>query len=129
MPGTYFKKGSWNAICDVCGGKYKMLELRKRWDGLVVCKDDFETDHPQKYIRVRESGLAVPEIRNRPQDVFVEGAVCNYITSSGLADIAVADCAQADGNGLTLQRFKELYAPLTNPYADIGAANFAILIS
>ena len=41
--------GGWNSICDVCGFKYKNIDLRKRWDGLMVCKDDFETRHPSDY--------------------------------------------------------------------------------
>ena len=71
MTRTYYKKGSHNIICDVCGGKFKFDQVKKDWRGLVVCSHDFENDHPQKYIRVRESGLAVTEIRNRPTDVFV----------------------------------------------------------
>jgi len=125
MPGTYFKSGSWNGICDVCSFKFKFTELHKRWDGLVVCEKDFEHDHPQKYIRVRESGLSVPTIRPQSEVQFVEGALCTYITSSGLADIGVADCARADGNGLTFELFLELYAPLTYALADIGAAGYA----
>jgi len=96
MPGTYFKKGSYNGICDVCGFKFKFTELQKRWDGLIVCHKDFEQDHPQKYIRVRESGLSVPVIRDRPEDVFV--ATCTIWGASGYADLAEADCAQADDN-------------------------------
>ncbi len=95
MPGTYFKSGSYNGICDVCGFKFKFTELRKRWDGLIVCNKDFENDHPQKYIRVRESGLAVPEARPRPEDVFI-GPTCTLWGASGYADIAEADCARAD---------------------------------
>lgn len=96
MSGTYYKQGSYNAICDVCGQKFKMFQLKKRWDGLVVCKDDFEHDHPQKYIRVKESGLPVKEPRPRPSDVFVEEAYCTFLTSVGMADHGVADCARAD---------------------------------
>lgn len=96
MPGTYFKKGSYNGICDVCGFKFKFTELQKRWDGLIVCHKDFEQDHPQKYIRVRESGLSVPVIRDRPEDVFV--AVCTIWGASGYADLAEADCARADAS-------------------------------
>lgn len=95
MPGTYFKSGSHNIICDVCGGKFKFHQVKKRWDGLVVCKDDFENDHPQKYIRVRESGLAVPVIRDRPEDVFV-GPTCTIWERTAYADLASADCAVAD---------------------------------
>ncbi len=126
MPGTYFKSGSHNIICDVCGGKFKFHQVKKRWDGLIVCKDDFENDHPQKYIRVRESGLAVPVIRDRPEDVFVEGPVCDYITSSGLADFTVADCAVTGGNGLTVERFIELYRPGTSSIAAIAIAGYSI---
>ena len=125
MPGTYYKSGSHNIICDVCGHKFKFSQVKKDWRGLVVCEKDFEHDHPQKYIRVRESGLSVPVIRPQPEIEFVEGALCTYITASGLADIGIADCAKADGNGLTFERFLELYAPLTYALADIGAAGYA----
>ena len=43
---------------------------------------------------VRESGLAVPEIRNRPADIFVN--VCTAWGASSYADLAEADCARAD---------------------------------
>lgn len=45
------KLGDWNAICDVCGFKKKASELRKRWDGLMVCEDDWETRHPSDLYR------------------------------------------------------------------------------
>ena len=124
MPGTYFKKGSHNIICDVCGGKFKFQEVQKRWDGLVVCKQDFETDHPQKYIRVRESGLAVPVIRDRPEDLFEY--VCDPWTSSGYADFAEADCALADGTGISIERLIELFRPATSSVAAIAIAGYSI---
>ena len=30
---------SYNAICDSCGFKRKASDLRKRWDGVMVCAD------------------------------------------------------------------------------------------
>ena len=125
MPGTYFKHGSYNAICDVCGHKFKFHELKKDWRGLIVCKDDFEHDHPQKFIRVKESGVAVPTPRPRPADIFA-GPACDYWTSSGMADYATADCALADGNGATIERLIELYRPGTSCIADIAIAGLAI---
>ena len=95
MSGTYYKQGSYNAICDVCGQKFKMFQLKKRWDGLVVCKDDFEHDHPQKFIRVKESGVAVPTPRPRPADISV-GPVCYYPSTHSYADMATADCCVVD---------------------------------
>ena len=55
-PKDYFKEGDWNAFCDVCGFKYKASELRKRWDGMMVCSRDYEERHPQDFIRgIRET--------------------------------------------------------------------------
>ena len=28
-----------NAICDICGFKYKHYQLKKRWDGFMVSQD------------------------------------------------------------------------------------------
>ena len=34
--------GSQNGICDECGFKFKQVDLRKKWDGLVVCRTCWE---------------------------------------------------------------------------------------
>lgn len=39
-----------NAICDVCGMKFKASEMRLRWDNLRVCSADYEARHPQDLI-------------------------------------------------------------------------------
>lgn len=91
---NYFKSGSWNAVCDLCSGKFKADDLKKRWDGLIVCAKDWESDHPQKYIRVRSDPKPVPFIRTDPEEIFIH--VCTPTTSSGMADYATADCARAD---------------------------------
>jgi hypothetical protein len=41
--------GDWNAICDRCGMKFKASDLRKTWDDLYVCKDDWESRHPSDF--------------------------------------------------------------------------------
>ena len=64
---TYYKPGDWNAICDVCGFKFKASQLLKRWDGLMVCMDDFETRHPQDFIRPIKERNSVPWTRPRPE--------------------------------------------------------------
>lgn len=88
-----YKPGRWNAICDVCGFKFKSDEIKKRWDGLRVCSADFELDHPQKYLRVQEDRSSVPWIRKRPADVFVE--FCYIWGSSAFAGLAEAGCSRA----------------------------------
>lgn len=92
--GVRFVAGSWNAICDVCAQKYKSSEIRKRWDGLMVCPNDWEPRHPQDFLRSVPDRQAVPWSRPETPDDFV--LVCTVITSVGMADIGVADCAQAD---------------------------------
>lgn len=91
MSNHYFKSGQWNIICDVCGKRYKIGQVRKRWDGLIVCDQDFEQDHPQKYLRVRETGQAVPVIRDEPLDVFA--FTCDLISRQPRAEYGTAGCA------------------------------------
>ena len=55
--------GSYSAICDVCGLKYKASELMKRWDGAMVCKWDYETRHPQEFVRAKRDNPVLPFIR------------------------------------------------------------------
>ena len=35
------------AICDRCGYQYPYLELKKEWNGLLVCPECYEPKHPQ----------------------------------------------------------------------------------
>lgn len=52
--------GQWNAECNVCGFKFKSGDLQERWDGLMVCKDDWEQRHPSDFFRAREEDTSVP---------------------------------------------------------------------
>lgn len=63
--------GDWNAICDVCGFKYKASQLRDRWDGLKVCKEDWEPRHPQDFIRAPKDDQSVAWTRSEPADNFI----------------------------------------------------------
>ena len=35
------------AICDRCGFRYYLKQLRKEWNGLKTCPDCYEPKHPQ----------------------------------------------------------------------------------
>ncbi len=100
---SHYVSGQWNVICDVCGFKFKSGQIRKRWDGLMVCSKDYETDHPQKYLRVRETGLAVPYVREE-NEVFEQ--VCYIYATAAYAGLAEAGCAQA---GLATPSYAILY--------------------
>lgn len=95
---NYFKHGSWNVICDVCGVRFKADQVRKRWDNLIVCDKDWEADHPQKYIRARADPKPVPYIRTEPTGLEV--TVCYASGRSAYSDMATADCSQADNNSV-----------------------------
>ena len=42
--------------CDVCGFTYRKTKLFKRWDGLLVCKQDLDFKHPRE-VALEEGGL------------------------------------------------------------------------
>ena len=69
----YWKPGDPNAICDVCGFKYKLSELKKRWDNLMVCPEDWEPRQPQDFVRGVKDQRPIPNARPENPDVFVTG--------------------------------------------------------
>lgn len=85
--------GTWRVICDVCGFEYASDQVRKRWDGLIVCDRDYEERHPQTLYNYKHH-ISVPAfIRGEPEDSFV--FFCAIDHQSGYAGLAAADCARA----------------------------------
>lgn len=78
--------------------RFKSNLKKRRWDGLIVCPDDYEVDHPQKYIRVRPDGQPVPDPRPWNEEFM---NVCYIWSTTAYADLATADCARADNNSPT----------------------------
>lgn len=76
MSKNYYTSGGFNVICDVCSKKIKASDAKQRWDGFVVCPDDFEHRHPQDYVKAKVDKITVPFTRSRPVDVFIP---VNYI--------------------------------------------------
>jgi hypothetical protein len=91
---NYLDLGNWNSLCDSCGRKFKALDLRKRWDGLLVCKEDFEVRHPSDFLRVKGEKISVPYSRPEPTDTFT-GYTCSLYESQGIAGIGIAGCMRA----------------------------------
>lgn len=71
-----YKSGDWVAICDTCGCKFKASELRKRWDGVMVCSQDWEIRHPLDLIKTPQPIPPLPWTRPEATDQFV---TVNYI--------------------------------------------------
>ena len=59
----------YSALCDVCKFKYKASQLRQRWDGLMVCPQDWETRHPMDFYRPINDVHELPFIRSNVSDV------------------------------------------------------------
>lgn len=71
MANDEFILGDSNAICDVCGFKHKASQLRKRWDGAMVCSADFELRHPQDSLKARPERNNVQNARPMPEYRFL----------------------------------------------------------
>ena len=47
-----------DVVCPVCGFIKPKSEFRLRWDGVQVCKDDWEPRHPQEFVRSVETPVS-----------------------------------------------------------------------
>jgi hypothetical protein len=89
--------GNWNALCDSCGRKFKALDLQKRWDGLMVCREDFEQRHPMDLLKVQREKIAVPWSRPyAATDTFIN--VCFLNQQQGIAGLGGAGCSVTGKN-------------------------------
>jgi len=71
--------------------------MLKRWDGLLVCPDDYENRHPMDFLRARQERISVPFTSDTSFDQF-DGPdypiypFCTQEGSSGVAGFGVAGC-------------------------------------
>lgn len=77
--GWYYRSGDWLAICDSCGRKFKASQLKERWDGLMVCKEDFELRHPQDFVKTKNDKISVPWSRPPVDDYVPVGYITLYM--------------------------------------------------
>ena len=79
--------GDFWRICDCCGFQVRASETRKRWDGLIVCRADWEPRHPQDFVRGKADRQTVPEPRPEPVPTFIgplQTLLTAAVTSGGL---------------------------------------------
>lgn len=65
-PADYLKLGTHNMQCAMCARKFKADELLKNWKGLWVCRADFETRHPQDFVKAGRPEQPVGETQYYP---------------------------------------------------------------
>lgn len=79
MP-NYYKTGVWNCVCQVCGLKFKSDQIRKRWDGLLVCDQDFENRHPSDFYKAPSGeGRKLPFTAPEPTETHI---TVSYVAST-----------------------------------------------
>lgn len=72
MSKNYYIPGEFNVTCDVCSKKIKAHDARQRWDGFIVCPDDYETRHEQDFVRAKQDKITIPFQRPIPAFVSTE---------------------------------------------------------
>jgi hypothetical protein len=82
-----YDKGDWVALCDSCGRKFKATKLKRRWDGLMVCPEDWEPRQTQDYVRGRAEKQTPSWTRSEPDNTFIP--VSNWIAGIAIAGSAV----------------------------------------
>jgi hypothetical protein len=65
----------------VCGRKYKATNLKKRWDGLMCCDEDWEIRQPQDFVRGQADTQIAPWLRTEPSDSFIPVTIAQWITA------------------------------------------------
>ena len=88
--------GDFWRICDACGFQKRASETFKRWDGLMVCAEDWEPRHPQDFVRGRTDRQTVPNPRPEPLATYVGPLSTTIATaaSAGATTITVASTAR-----------------------------------
>ena len=97
MKSTWLDLGNHNVICDVCGFKFKASELKLRYDGMLVCEDDWEARHPLDYVRAPREDVAITNVRPEGVDSFTDitytTSGCTATGSTSMPGFAVPGCA------------------------------------
>jgi len=94
MSKNYFISGEWNVTCDVCSKKIKAGIAKQRWDGLIVCPDDFEHRHPQDFVKAHSDKISVPFVRPIPEYIFVDVPyICTIEGRTAVVGMAIAGCS------------------------------------
>ena len=71
----FLRVGDYNAICDVCGRKFKFSRLRQKWDNTWACEQDWEPRQPQDYLRGIPDNMSVPLSRPDPPPLFRQNEI------------------------------------------------------
>lgn len=80
----FLRVGDYNALCDVCGRKFKFSRLRQKWDNTWACEQDWEPRQPQDYLRGIPDNMSVPLSRPDPPNLFIQDEIVTEIPNISL---------------------------------------------
>jgi len=82
-PNAGWRSGDHWVECMRCGFDIRQSDALKQWNGLIVCKECFETRHPQELIRsIPDNAQAKGLVNPSSPDIFI--TVTGY--SGGVQD-------------------------------------------
>jgi len=116
----------WYILCDVCGKKIYNTDAFQRWDGLLVCANDYERKHPLLGYRYKpkdgEGSVSSKQLFTGHEDLSQSVLVCDIYTSMGISGYGTAGCAQAGTFNLN-------FSPLPSTTGPVGSENPIIIPS
>lgn len=86
--------GDFKRICDRCGSVFHASQTFRTWDGLYVCREDWEPRHPQDFVRGRLDNQNVPNPRPEPLETIV-GPLTTTIAAAALAGATTINVASS----------------------------------
>ena len=96
IAGSIWQSNNHWVVCDVCGLEYRVEDMRLRWDGAAVCKEDYEPRHPQEFIKgIRDDTSPVGDIINPEADDAFNSVIFCPLGPGATAGEAIAGCAVA----------------------------------
>ena len=66
-----FREGDYWVIDDITGFKVRASQTRKMWDGKRVSEKNYETRHPQEFVRAPHDPQTVKDARPRQTAVYI----------------------------------------------------------
>lgn len=99
--------GNWKVACHVCGWWYPSSEIKRRWDGVLVCPNDYETRHPQTLIRINGE-KAVPTFVSKDASPDTFAVFCSLEAQSCYSGLATSGCARSGNQQYTFSFLHDL---------------------
>ena len=83
----YLVNEHWNT-CDRCGFNYREKNMRREWDGAVVCVECVEERHPQDFVRgVKDDTSPKGNVRPAKEATFTTVSYATSATNAPFAQV------------------------------------------